>query len=98
MMKIVISILLIITGCNAMAQNGQPDSLKSKNYVYLSVGAPVLFCGFSYERLIYQKRIIQILPRAGFGLNIFRPSLGHEFDFHTGMTVLFGKKNQEKWS
>lgn len=48
-------------------------------------------CGFSYEHLVYQKNNFQILPRAGFGLNIFKPSMGHEFDIHTGIAILYGK-------
>jgi len=35
---------------------------------------------------------MQILPRIGIGMNIFKPSLGHECNFHTGVTILYGNR------
>ena len=46
----------------------------------------------SYERLVFQDENFKILPRAGFGINIFKPSLGKEFNMLTGITALYGKK------
>lgn len=61
-----------------------------KNHFFLLAGAPAIYSGISYERLVFDTGKIEILPRIGFGLNIFKPSLGKEFDFHLGITASYG--------
>jgi hypothetical protein len=59
-----------------------------KNQLYILAGAPSIYAGFSYEYLVHDSKRFKLHPRAGFGLNIFKPSLGKEFDFHLGITEL----------
>ena len=87
-----IVILLILSG-SLIAQPGRADNSARKNNILLSFGAPAIYAGLSYERLVFQNENFEILPRAGFGINIFKPSLGKEFNLHTGITVLYGKKS-----
>lgn len=90
-MKTIIALLFLFFGSSLNARNICSDTISNESYVYLSVGAPAMYGGFSYEHLVYQKNNIQILPRAGFGLNLLKPSLGREFNLHTGITILNGK-------
>jgi hypothetical protein len=75
------------------SQDSIPVLKRPKNQVYVSAGAPAIFAGFTYERLVYESGKLGIYPRAGIGLNIFRPSFGKEFDIHTGVTFLYGNKS-----
>jgi hypothetical protein len=88
--KTIISVL-ILSG-SLIAQPARTYNSSGKNNIFISFGAPAMYSGLSYERLVFQKGSFQILPRAGLGINIFKPSLGKEFDMHTGITALYGKK------
>jgi hypothetical protein len=84
--------ILILSG-SLIAQPRRADNSAGKNNIFLSFGVPAIYAGLSYERLLFQKGSFQILPRAGLGINILKPSLGKEFDMHTGITALYGKKS-----
>jgi hypothetical protein len=92
MKKYICLLLSYLLICTVNAQNSKIDTISQSNYIYLSFGAPAIYCGISYEHIIYQKNKVQILPRAGIGFNFLKPSLGNEFDLHTGITLLYGKK------
>lgn len=64
-----------------------------KNQFFAIAGAPAFYTGLSYERLIFKSENLKILPRAGLGLNIFKPSLGKEFSLHLGVTALYGNNH-----
>jgi len=84
----IIPLLLLSIIANSQVQN--PESKIKKSQFYLLAGAPSIYAGFSYEYLVLDSKRFKLLPRAGFGLNIFKPSLGKEYDFHIGITGLYG--------
>lgn len=88
---IILSTIFFIRISEIKAQEPSPGISEKKNQFFLLAGAPAIYSGLSYERILLIKNKFTILPRAGFGLNIFRPSLGKEFDFHLGITGLYGR-------
>ncbi|MEI7423939.1 MAG: hypothetical protein WCK18_17690 [Prolixibacteraceae bacterium] len=94
MKKCLCILFLVAHLCSANAQSTNTETLSQKSYLFFSMGAPAMFCGISFENLLYEKNKIHILPRVGIGFNILKPSLGHEFDLHTGLTMLYGKKSR----
>ncbi len=94
-MKIYITLIIAALLINSLGLKAQEDSLKREKYLYLSAGAPTIYVGLSYEHQIYQYKNSSILPRVGFGMNIFNPSFGKEYNFHTGITSLTGNKKHK---
>jgi hypothetical protein len=92
MRTITTTISVFILSGSLIAQAGLPHNPARKNNIFISFGAPAIYAGLSYEHLVFQDENFEILPRAGLGINIFKPSLGREFDLHTGITALYGKK------
>jgi len=91
MSKLIVSFLFACVYCNAKSQDTITHKSFYKNQLFLSIGAPSIYTGISFERLVINKSNLKILPRVGLGFNIFRPSLGKEYDIHTGLTILYGK-------
>lgn len=87
--------LVLICFSSINAQNIDSNSAEKKHNIQISFGAPAMYCGLTYEYMISHKNKITILPRTGVGLNIFKLSLGNEFDIHTGITVLHGNKSSK---
>ncbi|MCX6227448.1 MAG: hypothetical protein NTV01_22390 [Bacteroidia bacterium] len=89
------AIILLLTifslSSKVKSQSSISDNKIKKNQVYLLGGAPSLYSGFSYERIVFNKSDFTILPRTGFGINIFIPSFGKEFNINFGITMLYGK-------
>jgi hypothetical protein len=75
------------------SQDYRPESKIPRNSIFVIGGAPAFYAGLSYERLLLESGKFRFFPRAGLGLNIFKPSLGKEFSFHAGITALYGKKH-----
>lgn len=93
MRNILITAILTIICLNALsAQNTDSTLVERKHNIHISVGAPAMFIGLSYEYMYSHVNKITILPRTGVGFNIFKPSIGNEFDIHTGITILYGNK------
>jgi len=88
---LVLIILFLASVVNA--QDPKSYGTSEKNQFFLLAGAPAIYSGISYERLVFDIGKIEILPRIGFGLNIFKPSLGKEFDFHLGLTAIYGNNH-----
>ena len=88
-MKIPFIFIFIILFTSLFSQVNK-DTLTSKKHFFINTGAPSMYTGISYERLVYCKNKFDLLPRIGMGFNIFKPSLGKEFNFQTGITTLYG--------
>ncbi len=86
------TLLAIICFNSISAQKIESANNAKKHNIQISVGAPAMYCGLTYEYLIRHVNKISILPRTGVGLNIFKPSFGKEFNIHTGITTLYGNK------
>lgn len=54
MKKILCIVFLVSQIWSVNAQNSKTDTISKKNYLYLSMGAPAMFYGLSYEHLVYQ--------------------------------------------
>jgi len=89
MKKNALIIFCLLLNMNMFSQTLK-DSVTDKNHIYLSVGAPSIYAGISYERQIFQKGKLILMSDLGLGLNIFNPSFGKEFNIQTGVTTLFG--------
>jgi hypothetical protein len=88
----IFTFLAIISLNSISAQNTDTVFMERKHNIHFSVGAPAMYCGLTYEYMFRHLNKITILTRTGVGLNIFKPSIGKEFDIHTGITVLYGNK------
>jgi len=77
----------------ADSQTLKPEKNTKKNQIFVLAGAPAIYAGFSYEYLVFNSHKIKILPRTGLGLNIFKPSFGKEFNFHLGISGLYGNRH-----
>jgi hypothetical protein len=93
MRKITTIISILILSGSLIAQPARTYDSSGKNNIFISFGVPALYSGLSYERLVFHKGSIRILLRTGLGINIFKPSLGREFNIHTGVSALYGKKS-----
>jgi hypothetical protein len=96
-MKILlITLLLISISINKIfAQDIKNNLDEEKHTVLMSVGAPVMYLGLTYEYKAAQINKIKILPRTGIGFNIFQPSLGSDFTIHAGIGILYGNKTSK---
>lgn len=82
---------LLIISLPALSEAPSPECDEGRKHsLFLLAGAPAIYAGVSYEFLAQESGRIKLLPRGGAGLNIFRPSLGKEFDLHAGITFLYG--------
>ena len=94
MKQYLITIITVLL-TSSLGLKAQQDTVKREKYLYLSAGAPTIYAGMSYEHQMYQFKNILILPRVGFGMNIFKPSFGKEYNFHTGITTLTGNQKHK---
>ncbi len=94
MKKNALIIFSLLLNMNMFSQTSK-DSVTDKNHIYLSVGAPSMYAGISYERQIYQKGKLSFMTDLGLGFNIFNPSFGKEFNIQTGVTTLIGNSNHK---
>jgi len=88
---IIVPFLLLSVLANS--QNLKSGKATKQNHIFILAGAPAIYAGASYEYLVFNSHKVKVLPRAGFGLNIFKPSFGKEFDFHLGVTGLYGNNH-----
>jgi hypothetical protein len=95
MRKITTILSILFLSGSLIAQPARSYSSSGKNNIFISIGAPAIYSGLSYERLVFQKGSFRILSRTGLGINIFKPSLGREFNMHTGISALYGKKSDK---
>jgi len=77
----------------ANSQSFKSGKAIKQNQIFILAGAPAIYAGCSYEYLVFNSHKVKVLPRAGLGLNIFKPSFGKEFDFHLGVTGLYGNNH-----
>lgn len=87
---IIFGLTIFVTSSAVKGQDLRLKDKSDKNHFFLLAGAHSIYSGLSYERLILKRRKIEILPRIGFGLNFFKPSIGKEFNLHFGITSLYG--------
>ena len=82
-MKTLLLLFFVVFFSVVQAQNRSSDTPAQDSYAYLTIGAPAMYGGISYEHVVYQRNSLQLLPRAGIEMNQFQPSAGHEFNMHT---------------
>lgn len=76
---------------DSLAQEQPKNKSTNKHFTYLAVGSPSLYISVNYEVEVWKINNLSLQPRVGVGFNVFKPSLGNEYNLNTGLSAIYGK-------